>query len=98
VYVGDCIGAGRLVKGGGSESRCHGSQTLRDWVHRYNAGALDDCSTSRGLMALPRLSTGQLAKITEWVEQGPDFQQYCVALRPPKAVIQAHRAPAVSNT
>jgi hypothetical protein len=27
---------------------------------------------------LPRLSTEQLAKMTEWVEQGPNFEQHGV--------------------
>jgi transposase len=47
-------------------------QTLRDWVHRYNAEGL------RGLHDLttpgpkPRLTAQQLAKLAEWVEAGPD--------------------------
>jgi transposase len=49
-------------------------QTLRDWVHRYNAFGLD------GLFDLPRrngpppsLSAEQQASVAGWVEQGSDF-------------------------
>ena len=49
-------------------------QTLRDWVHRFNADGL------AGLADLPRcngpklrLSPEQEAIVAEWVEQGPDL-------------------------
>jgi transposase len=63
-------------------------QTLRNWVHRYNADGLEGLlNQPRRNGPLPRLSTEQLAKIAEWVEQGPDFEQHgvvrwrCVDLR-----------------
>src|SRR5215470_14829692 len=47
-------------------------QTLRDWVHRYNADGLEGLfNQPRRNGPPPRLSTEQLAKMTEWVEQGP---------------------------
>jgi transposase len=55
-------------------------QTLRDWVHRYNAFGLD------GLLDRPRrngpppsLSAEQQARVAEWVERGPDFERDGVA-------------------
>jgi len=49
-------------------------QTLRDWVHRFNADGL------AGLVDLPRrngprprLSPEQEARVAEWIEQGPDL-------------------------
>jgi transposase len=52
-------------------------QTLRDWVHRYNADGLEGLSNQpRRNGPLPRLSTEQLAKMTEWVEQGANFEQH----------------------
>jgi transposase len=47
-------------------------QTLRDWVHRYNAEGL------AGLVNLPggarprRLDADQIAQLRSWVEAGPD--------------------------
>jgi transposase len=47
-------------------------QTLRDWVHRFNAagpdGLLDNWSKGRA----PRLSTAQKAELAAIVEAGPD--------------------------
>jgi transposase len=51
-------------------------QTLRDWVHRYNALGLDglfDLPRRNG--PLPRLSDEQQAKVAEWVEQGPELER-----------------------
>ena len=54
-------------------------QTLRDWVHRYNADGLEGLfNQPRRNSPLPRLSTEHLAKMTEWVEQGPNFEQHGV--------------------
>ena len=47
-------------------------QTLRDWVHRYNAEGLDGLSDRRGAGAKPRLSLKQQAQFVVWVEAGPD--------------------------
>jgi transposase len=51
-------------------------QTLRDWVHRYNANGLE------GLFDLPRrngpeprLSAEQQAAVADWVEQGADLER-----------------------
>src|SRR3954451_3222148 len=45
-------------------------QTLRDWVHRYNASGLDGLSDQpRRNGPLPRLSAEQQAEVATWVEQ-----------------------------
>ncbi len=49
-------------------------QTLRDWVHRFNAdglAGLSDLPRQNG--PKPRLSPEQEAAVAEWVEQGPDL-------------------------
>jgi transposase len=43
-------------------------QTLRDWVHRYNAEGLAGLSSSPA----PRLTPAQKAEVVEWVRRGPD--------------------------
>ena len=54
-------------------------QTLRDWVHRYNAaglaGLLDRPRTGRK----PRLTGEQLREIEAWVKPGPDRERDGVA-------------------
>lgn len=47
-------------------------QTLRDWVHRYNAEGLEGLSNRKGGGARPRLSPEQQARFVNWVEDGPD--------------------------
>lgn len=47
-------------------------QTLRDWVHRYNAEGLEGLSNRKGGGAKPRLSPEQQARFVNWVEDGPD--------------------------
>lgn len=48
-------------------------QTLRDWVHRYNAEGLPGLSDRRGAVgAKPRLTPEQEAQVEAWVESGPD--------------------------
>lgn len=47
-------------------------QTLRDWVHRYNAEGFAGLSDRLGRGAKPRLSTKQQAQFVAWVEAGPD--------------------------
>jgi transposase len=47
-------------------------QTLRDWVHRYNAEGLDGLSDRRRPGPRPRLSPEQEAELATAVEQGPD--------------------------
>ena len=47
-------------------------QTLRDWVHRYNAEGLAGLANRSGGGRKPRLTPGQLAGLAAWVEAGPD--------------------------
>ena len=47
-------------------------QTLRDWVHRYNASGLEGPSDRpRRNGPPPRLSPEQQVELVAWVEQGP---------------------------
>ena len=51
-------------------------QTLRDWVHRYNAeglAGLSDRPHAGG--PKPALSNEQLAQVAEWVRTGPDREK-----------------------
>lgn len=47
-------------------------QTLRDWVHRYNAEGLAGLSNRRAPNLPRRLSPDQMAELASWVEAGPD--------------------------
>lgn len=47
-------------------------QTLRDWVHRYNAGGLDGLVNRRVVQRPRRLTQDQMARLAGWVEAGPD--------------------------
>src|SRR3954452_15398732 len=47
-------------------------QTLRDWVHRYNAEGLAGLSDRRRPGPRPRLSPEQEAELVTAVERGPD--------------------------
>src|ERR687886_2561495 len=47
-------------------------QTLRDWVHRYNAEGLPGLSDRRRPGPRPRLTPEQEAELATAVEQGPD--------------------------
>lgn len=47
-------------------------QTLRDWVHRFNAHGPDGLLDSWSTGPEPRLSEAQRAEIAEVVETGPD--------------------------
>ena len=47
-------------------------QTLRDWVHRYNAEGLAGLANRRAPGPAPRLSAEQEAELARWVEEGPD--------------------------
>lgn len=54
-------------------------QTLRDWVHRYNAEGLAGLSDRRGAVGPKRrLSPEQEAQVAEWVRQGPDVSEHGV--------------------
>jgi transposase len=48
-------------------------QTLRDWVHRYNAEGVAGPSNRRAPGPAPRLSAEQEAAVDRWVEQGPEL-------------------------
>ena len=47
-------------------------QTLRDWVHRYNAEGLAGLSNHRGRSRPRRLDPSQVAELVSWLEAGPD--------------------------
>ena len=47
-------------------------QTLRDWVHRYNAEGLAGLSDRWKGVRVPRLAPAQMADLGAWVEAGPD--------------------------
>ena len=47
-------------------------QTLRDWVHRYNAEGLAGLSNRRAPGPKPRLSAAQKAELAQMVREGPD--------------------------
>ena len=48
-------------------------QTLRDWVHRYNAGGLDGLSDQWAPGPEPALTRTQEQALIGWVELGPDL-------------------------
>src|SRR4051812_49559820 len=51
-------------------------QTLRDWVHRFNASGLDGLSDQpRRNGPLPRLSAEQQAEVEAWVDEGADLKR-----------------------
>ena len=47
-------------------------QTLRDWVHRYNAEGVDGLKSRRSPGREPRLTEAQMAELREVVVKGPD--------------------------
>ena len=53
-------------------------QTLRDWVHRYNALGLPGLSDRHGAGAKRRLSPEQEAEVAQWVRQGPTLSEHGV--------------------
>ena len=50
-------------------------QTLRDWVHRFNAEGLAGLVNRRAPGPAPRLSAEQEAAVDRWVEQGPELER-----------------------
>lgn len=54
-------------------------QTLRDWVHRFNADGSDGLLDGWSKGPEPRLSTQQRVEIAELVETGPDRTVHGVA-------------------
>jgi putative transposase len=53
-------------------------QTLRDWVHRYNAEGLAGLSDRRAPGAPAKLSPAQQAEVAGLVRQGPDLAEHGV--------------------
>ena len=53
-------------------------QTLRDWVHRYNAEGLAGLSDRPQSGPKPRLAAEQEAEAAGWVEAGPDVDKHGV--------------------
>jgi len=47
-------------------------QTLRDWVHRYNAAGLEGLADQPRSGRPGRLTQAQLAEVAQWVNDGPD--------------------------
>lgn len=47
-------------------------QTLRDWIHRYNAEGLDGLSNRVSAGPKPLLSAAQKEQFAHWVKDGPD--------------------------
>ena len=60
----------RLAKIGGMDR-----QTLRDWVHRFNASGPDGLIDNWTEGPKPRLSAEQLAQFAQIVEAGPDREK-----------------------
>ena len=51
-------------------------QTLRDWVHRYNAEGVSGLSDNPRKGGVPaRLSVEQQEQVAAWVRQGPDLEK-----------------------
>jgi transposase len=48
-------------------------QTLRDWVHRYNADGLAGLADRPRPGRRPRLAEAQRSEVAKWVEHGPDL-------------------------
>ncbi len=48
-------------------------QTLRDWVHRYNADGVSGLAGRHGGGAQSRLCPEQEAAVAGWIRTGPDF-------------------------
>jgi transposase len=53
-------------------------QTLRDWVHRYNAEGLAGLSDRVPTGAKPRLSSEQTEELARLVREGPDLAEHGV--------------------
>ena len=50
-------------------------QTLRDWVHRYNAEGLPGLLNRRAPGPASRLSSEQEGLVARWVEDGPELER-----------------------
>lgn len=68
--VRDGMDRGAAAKIGGMDR-----QTLRDWVHRFNASGPEGLFDNWTEGPKPRLSDEQLARLAKIVEAGPDREQ-----------------------
>ena len=68
--VRDGMDRGSAAKIGGMDR-----QTLRDWVHRFNASGPDGLLDHRSEGPKPRLSEEQMAAFARIVEAGPDRER-----------------------
>ena len=50
-------------------------QTLRDWVHRYNAEGVEGLGNRYGGGVKLRLTSDQMAQLATWVEDGPAWSE-----------------------
>ena len=75
------LAAAREGKDRGEAARIGGMdrQTLRDWVHRFNAEGPDGLFDHWTEGLKPRLTPAQLAELSEMVETGPDPKRDGVA-------------------
>src|ERR1700690_3054964 len=64
-----------MARGPGGGIGGRDRQTLRDWVHRFNAWGLDGLIDNWTEGPKPRLSAEQLAEFAQIVEAGPDRQR-----------------------
>ena len=53
-------------------------QTLRDWIHRYNAEGVEGLRSRTGRGRPPALSSTRLQELRELVIQGPDPERHTV--------------------
>ena len=68
--VRDGMDRGAAAKVGGMDR-----QTLRDWVHRFNASGPEGLIDNWTAGPKPRLSEAQLAEVAQLVEAGPDREK-----------------------
>src|SRR3984957_20195790 len=68
--VRDGMDRGSAAKIGGGDR-----QTLRDWVHRFNASGLEGLIDNWTAGPKPRLSAEQLAQFAQIVEAGPNREK-----------------------
>jgi transposase len=64
-----------MDRGGGAKIGGMDRQTLRDWVHRFNASGPEGLIDSWTEGPKPRLSAEQMAEFAKIVEAGPDREK-----------------------
>src|ERR1700675_2070913 len=57
-----------------AQASAMGRQTLRDWVHRFNADGLAGLADRPRPGRQPRLAEAQRSEVAKWVEDGPDLK------------------------